>query len=348
VVSNSLNAQILNVLRGVKYPGYSRDIVSFGIVKEAEIVAGDAGSGLRGARVVLEVTTNNDQVLSALQNDVNAALREAGFEPVRVFVNAGNSTPAAPQPRRIAGVRKVIAVASGKGGVGKSTFAVNLACALAPLRVGLLDCDIHGPSVPLMLGVTGTPEIVGENSFAPLMNHGVKVMSLGFFVDRGAPVIWRGPMIMKTIQQFAAQVAWGELDVLVVDLPPGTGDAPLSLAQTVALDGVVIVTTPQAAAVEVALRGAALFTKLDVPLLGVAENMSWLEQPDGSRLEVFGNGGGETAARALDTDLLGQVPLDPKVREGGDNGLPVVVGDSDCAAAQAFRAIAAKITERLR
>ena len=249
---------------------------------------------------------------------------------------------------------EVIGIASGKGGVGKSTFAVNLACALAralsdqgrPGKVGLMDCDIYGPSVPLMIGVNGRPLLEGD-TLLPLENFGVKVMSMGLLIDADAPVVWRGPMIMKTISQFATNVRWGELDVLLIDLPPGTGDAQLSIAQSMALSGSVIVTTPQTAAVSVALRGAAMFGKVGVPILGVAENMSYFEGPDGQRQYLFGQGGGLKTATALDTELLGEVPLDPAVRQGGDHGIPVVISHPDSNAARVFKSVALTVLRKL-
>jgi ATP-binding protein involved in chromosome partitioning len=252
-------------------------------------------------------------------------------------------------------VKHIIAVASGKGGVGKSTFAVNLACALAralsaqgrPGKVGLMDCDIYGPSVPLMIGVSGRPMLEGE-TLLPLENFGVKVMSMGLLIDADAPVVWRGPMIMKTISQFATNVRWGELDVLLIDLPPGTGDAQLSIAQSMALSGAIIVTTPQTAAVSVALRGAAMFTKVGVPILGVAENMSYLEAADGSRQHLFGQGGGLKVATALDTILLGEVPLDQTVRLGGDHGIPVVISHPEGNPARVFRSIGLTVLNGLQ
>jgi ATP-binding protein involved in chromosome partitioning len=235
--------------------------------------------------------------------------------------------------------------------VGKSTFAVNLACALAqvlsakgrPGRVGLMDIDIYGPSVPLMMGLKGRPEVEGEGQEAcliPMERHGVKVMSMGFLVDDNTPVVWRGPMVMKTVQQFVQNVKWGELDVLLVDLPPGTGDAQLSLVQTLPLDGALIVTTPQPAATQVALKGGLMFQKVNVPIIGVAENMSYFIDPAGQKHALFGAGGGIATAERLGTVLLGQVPLIPAIREGGDRGMPIVVTEPEGAAAGVFRGIA--------
>jgi len=245
----------------------------------------------------------------------------------------------------VPGIGKVVAVASGKGGVGKSTCAVNLACALAQDggEVGLLDCDIYGPSVPLMMGVKERPMVSPEEKLVPLLNHGVKLMSMGFLLEDDQPVIWRGPMIMKTIQQFVMQVDWGSLDFLLVDLPPGTGDAQLSLCQTVPLDGGVIVTTPQEASLGVVRKGIAMFEKVNVPILGIVENMSYFTAPGGERVEIFGHGGGTEEAVRQGTAFLGEVPIFTEIREGGDAGVPVVVADPEGAPAQAFGAVAAAL-----
>lgn len=351
---------IKEALKQVKYPGFSRDIVSFGLVRSAALVEGTA-------RVSLALTTSDPHVPAALKAEVErvllslpevkAAVVDIAVAAVRAPAVASGGGTAGGNPA-VKHIKYSIAIASGKGGVGKSTFAVNLACALAQLlaaqgrpglRVGLLDCDVYGPSVPLMIGLEGRPEIVGEGADAllvPLEKHGVKVMSMGFLVDADTPVIWRGPMVMKTVQQFVGSVRWGDLDVLLVDLPPGTGDAQLSLVQTLPLDGAVLVTTPQLAATNVARRGGLMFKKVNVPLLGVAENMSYFVDSVGQRHDLFGTGGGSQLAAGLDTLLLGQVPLHPDIRVGGDTGVPVVVSQPAGAVAQVFRGVAQSLLDR--
>ncbi|MGJ8639956.1 MAG: Mrp/NBP35 family ATP-binding protein [Opitutaceae bacterium] len=352
--------QIKAALKSVKFPGFSRDIVSFGLVREIENTDGNVLIGV-------EITTADQSVPEAIAANIKAvvgALEGITEVKVRMEISQPKQQPNAPSAGGTAGkeqasatmqkVKYAIAVASGKGGVGKSTVTVNLACALQQLLeaegkpgVGIMDCDIYGPSVPLMLGAAGRPEI--ENDLIlPVQNFGVSTMSMGFLVDDDTPVVWRGPMIMKTIQQFAQNVNWGELEILVVDLPPGTGDAQLSLVQTIPLDGSVIVTTPQPAAFNVARRGARMFEKVNVPLLGVVENMSYLEDSEGNRQALFGEGGGKITAESLETPLLGQVPIDIAIREGCDNGIPIVISDPESSAAKVFLAVARQILDELR
>ena len=257
--------------------------------------------------------------------------------------------PPPQQPVTYPNLGQVIAISSGKGGVGKSTVASNLAVALARAgsRVGLMDADIYGPNLPRMMGVNAPPAVVNEK-IVPLEAHGVKLISLGFLIERDQPAIWRGPIVMKIVNQFLRDVAWGQLDYFVVDLPPGTGDAQLSLVQATNVRGAVIVTTPQEVAVGDALRGAKMFQRVNTPVLGIVENMSWFECPHcGKPTALFGTGGGERLAAELELPLLGQIPLYPRVMEGGDRGEPIVVSDPQSSAARALTAFADRVKEAL-
>ncbi len=329
--------QVNNALRTVKYPGYSRDIVSFGLVKEIAVKHG-------AVSISMQLTTNQPEAAQQIKAESERALKALpGVTAVHVEVKHQPGAQAGgTQQNRIPGIGRIVAVASGKGGVGKSTVSVNLACGLQSLgaRVGLLDCDIYGPSIPLMMGVHERPTISDEEKMVPPSNYGVKLMSMGFLLDGDQPVIWRGPMIMKTIQQFINAVDWGELDFLLVDLPPGTGDAQLSLCQIVPLDGGVVVTTPQEASLRVVRKGIAMFQKVNVPILGIVENMSYFTTPSGERVEIFGHGGGRAEATRQGIPFLGEIPIFTEIREGGDQGLPVVISGAEKPAGQAFIKIA--------
>ena len=333
---------IKNALATVKYPGYSRDIISFGLVKDISIASG-------AVTVLLQLTSPHPEAARQIQEDAERVLKGLpGVNQVQVEVRPpaagqGAASPFANQ-KGIPGVKRVLAIASGKGGVGKSTCAVNLACALQQrgAKVGLLDCDIYGPSIPLMMGVRDRPTVNADERLVPPSNHGVKVMSIGLLVTDDQPVVWRGPMITKTIQQFLLAVEWGDLDFLLVDLPPGTGDAQLSLCQTVPLDGGVIISTPQEASLGVVRKGIAMFRKVNVPILGIVENMSYFTAPNGERLAIFGHGGAREEAARQGAPFLGEVPLFTEIREGGDRGLPIVVSTPTHPASQAFLHMAKK------
>ena len=338
---------IKNALKSVKYPGYSRDIVSFGLVKGISISDGNVG-------VSMQLTSPSPEVAREIKTAAEEALKTVpGIGRLQVEVRqpaGGQAAPPTPfaNQNHVPGVQRIVAVASGKGGVGKSTCSVNLACALQHLgaRVGLLDCDIYGPSIPLMMGVHERPGISADERLVPPAAHGVKVMSIGLLLTDDQPVIWRGPMITKTIQQFLLAVEWGELDFLLVDLPPGTGDAQLSLCQTVPLDGGVIVTTPQEASLGVVRKGIAMFKKVNVPILGIIENMSYFTTPNGDRVEIFGHGGGQAEAARQDVPFLGEVPIFIEIREAGDRGVPVVVAAPEHSSAKAFIQIARQLQEK--
>jgi ATP-binding protein involved in chromosome partitioning len=342
--------QVLEALKKVRFPGLSRDIVSFGFVRDVKV---DGAS----VSFTIHFSTENPNVGQQLSRDSEAAVRALdGVGNVRVNLEIAPRQPAGPaqgggQAGILEGVRYKIAVASGKGGVGKSTVSTNLSLALRALgnTVGLLDADIYGPSQQMMLGIEGRPQIdERDEKIVPMENHGVKTMSLGLITDPDTPVIWRGPMVMKALDQFLTDVKWGELDYMVIDLPPGTGDAQLTLTQKVPLTGAVIVTTPQDVALIDARKGLAMFRKVNVPVLGIVENMSYyICNHCGERTEIFGHGGGRKTAEMLGVPFLGEVPIDPKVVVGGDTGEPIVVAHPDSPAAQAFRAIAAKIVQQI-
>src|SRR4051794_37329957 len=339
--------EIRNALKTVKYPGFTRDIVSFGLVKSIQIDDGDI-------KVQLALATNDPNVPATIKTDAERALRAIeGVRGVRVLIDIHappGGAGASMGTTRIPGVRHVIAVASGKGGVGKSTVAANLAVALEQtgMRVGLCDCDIYGPSIALMFGTRERPTATEENKIVPIEQYGLRLMSMGFLLDDTSPAILRGPMVTRYTQQFLRQVEWGELDYLVLDLPPGTGDIQLTIVQTVALSGAIIVTTPQEVALIDARKAATMFEKVNVPVLGLVENMSYFLSPsDNKRYDIFGSGGGEREARRLRVPLLGQIPIDIATREAGDRGLPITAQEQQSPVAVEFTKIAHSLRETL-
>jgi len=360
-----LKERVLDALKHVKGPNLSDDIVSLGLVSEVVV---------RGGKVYFAISVDPARAseLEALRRAAEQAVRDVpGVEAVAVTLTAdreagspqpgGNGAgarrtppPGSPLARgaaqaarhrtgAIPGVGNIIAVASGKGGVGKSTTAVNIALGLQAhgLKVGVLDADIYGPSMPRLLGIKGRPQQLAGDKLAPMQAYGLKVMSMGFLVDEETPMIWRGPMVMSALSQMLKDVAWGELDVLVVDMPPGTGDAQLTMAQQVPLAGAIIVSTPQDLALIDARKGLNMFRKVDVPVLGIVENMSTFICPHcGAPTDIFAHGGAQSEAKRLGVRFLGEVPLTLAIRETSDAGKPVVATDPKSPAAEAYRAIA--------
>lgn len=334
---------IIDRLKLVKFPGYSRDIVSFGLVKEVKLSGGDV-------LVRLAVATSNPAVAEAIKREAeNAVSATPGVTSARVVIDISNPPDtgkgtAGSAATGITGVKHVIAVASGKGGVGKSTVAANLAAALQQrgLKAGLCDCDIYGPSIALMFGASQEqPMATSDNTIVPIERYGIKLMSMGSLLDDNSPAILRGPMVTRATQQFLRQVDWSGLEYLILDLPPGTGDIQLTIVQTVALTGAVIVTTPQEVALIDARKASAMFAKVNVPVLGLVENMSFFVSPsDGKRYDIFGSGGGKREAARLQVPLLGEVPIDVATREAGDRGMPVVLEDPKSAVSSIFFSIA--------
>jgi len=337
-------AAILDALRAVREPELPGDIVSRDMVR---------GLTIDGTRVAftIELTTPACPLKDVIEADVNRVLAPLGVESVDLSWGAMVRRA---QPRQaeqlVPGVKNIIAVASGKGGVGKSTVSVNLAVALAQAgaSVGLLDADITGPNIPLMMGIEGQPKASADNKITPLERYGVKTISIQFFVPEGQPIVWRGPLVGGAIQQFLRDVDWGELDYLVIDLPPGTSDAQLTLAQAVPISGAVLVTTPQEVALSDVGKALAMFQRMSVPVLGLVENMTAFVCPHcGELTEIFGRGGGERFAAAHELEYLGGVPLDVTVRQGGDVGVPAVAQREPGPAATALTAIAQTVAARM-
>jgi ATP-binding protein involved in chromosome partitioning len=346
-------SQVLEKLKEVKYPGFSRDIVSFGLVKNIRIEAGSLS-------VQMSLATADLKVPQQIKAEAEALLKDLVGAGVSVSVRIDVQAPAQPvtpsssaitNTSAIEGVKYVVAVASGKGGVGKSTVAANLAVALekSGARVGLCDCDLYGPSVGLMFGTQERPFADSQTGrIQAVERYGLRLMSMGFLLDDGAPAVLRGPMVTKYTQQFLRQVDWGDLDYLVLDLPPGTGDIQLTIVQTIALAGSLIVTTPQEMALIDARKAVGMFKKVNVPILGIIENMSYFLCPsDGKRYDIFGTDGGRVEAERLGVPLLGQIPIDIATRECGDRGMPVTAAEPEGSVASVFLQVAKTLRQTL-
>lgn len=336
---------VMAALVTVKDPELHRDIVSLNMVKDLNVEGGHV-------TLTVELTTPACPLKDEIGRDIEAVLGAlAGVEEVTIDWGADvrSSTPREGQ-KAIPGVRNIIAIASNKGGVGKSTVATNLAVALAQTgaRVGLVDADVTGPNLPTMFGVAQGLQAKNNQGLRPIERFGVHVVSIGFLLPKGTPVVWRGPMIGSAVRQLLHDVDWPELDYMLIDLPPGTSDASMSMAQDAPIAGVVIVSTPQAVSLEDAMKAITMFEKLDVPVFGIVENMSYFIAPDtGNRYDIFGHGGARDAAGELGIDFLGEIPIEPAVREAGDRGVPAVIGAPESASTRAFEQIAGKIAARL-
>lgn len=335
--------QVLEALKAVIDPDLHRDIVTLGFVKSVEIDGGKVSA-------VIELTTPACPVKELIRDQAYGVIEALdGVDSVHLEMTAR----VRPKPGRpadfLAGVRHVVAIASGKGGVGKSTAAVNLAIALSQTgaKVGVMDADVYGPTVPLLMGAQGEMPLTQDSKIVPIERFGVKLMSLGFLLEEGKAVMWRGPLVAGTVKQLLEDVAWGDLDYLLVDLPPGTGDAPMSLAQQAPLTGVVIVSTPHSVASNIAGKSVALFRHLNTPILGIMENMGPRQDPETGEWEaVFSGIGGEKLAASLQSPYLGSIPFDPKISEAGDTGRPSIIAYPSRAQAQAFRDVAGKIAQQ--
>jgi len=335
---------VLASLRAVQDPDLHKDIVTLGFVKEVEIKGGEVD-------FTVELTTPACPVKDQMKAEAEALVAALpGVTAARAKMTANVSTRGGFGRQQVAGIRNIVAVGAGKGGVGKSTTSVNLAVALARkgARVGLLDGDVYGPNVPQMLGTNDSPAVGEDKRIVPPEAHGIKIISMGMLVPADQPIIWRGPMLHGAVQQFMRDVAWGELDYLVVDLPPGTGDVALSMAQSVPMAGAVVVTTPQGVSVSDVRKAVGMFRQLNIPVLGVIENMSYFVCAHcQERTEIFGNGGGRRMAEEMQIPFLGEVPIDTRVRSGGDEGQPIVAAFPQAPAALAFEAVASQVAAQV-
>ncbi len=340
--------KIKEVLSKIKEPFLNIDFVKLGFVKQISLNG-------KNLKVNLGVSDINSGILNETRNKISEDLKKSipGINEIEInFVTGITEHKNEKKSTILPGVKNTIAVASGKGGVGKSTVAVNLAVALANegARVGLIDADIYGPSIPLMFGLKGKPGVtkVGDkNKLVPMEKYGVKVMSIGFLMEEGTAVVWRGPMASSALKQFMSDVIWGELDFLLFDMPPGTGDIQLTLSQTIPLTGAVIVTTPQEISLIDAIKGQIMFQKVNVPTIGIIENMSYFQNADGSREYIFGKGGGKKMSEEFNVKLLGEIPINTKIRTGGDDGKPIVIGDPVCLESKIFKDISKDLIKEI-
>ncbi len=341
--------KLKSLLQQVKYPGFSKDVVAFGLIQNVNITDD-------GVELGVKFSSEKEEMRQEILTNIEKVLRNGGFEKVSIEIIQAPAQPApgtesSTAPPGIPGVKHTIAVASGKGGVGKSTVAANLAAALKKQghSVGILDLDVFGPSLPITMGIHEVPKVLEGNKLQPIKQYDISLMSLGFLLTDSSPVIWRGAMVTKMVSQFLFDVAWGELDYLILDLPPGTGDVQLTLVQQIALTGAIIVTTPQDLALKDVERGANMFEKVNTPVLGIVENMSYhVCTKCGHVSQIFSTGGGDKESKRLDVPLLAKIPLNEEIMQAGEQGEPLVIHLPESEAAQLFMQIANKVDELVK